>query len=307
MNKKLAFLFPGQGSQSIGMLNELALKFSLVEKTYRQASQVLQYDLWQLVQEGPEEKLNQTQYTQPALLVGEVAMWHIWKEQGLDNPLFMAGHSLGEYSALVCAAALNFTDAVKLVAQRGRLMQQTVSAQQGGMVAIVGLDENQIAEICRIAAQGQILTPANYNSIGQTVLSGDLAAAKRAVDIAKAAGAKVAKLLSVSVPSHCKLMKPAAEKLASYLNEIEIKEPNVPVINNVDVTCYKNVADIRDALIRQLYNPVRWVETIQFLYKQGVECLVECGPGKVLAGLNKRIIRELPTMKYSELLTTYGR
>ncbi len=258
------------------------------------------------MQNGPEEKLNQTEYTQPALLAAEIAMWRIWKEEKNIDPLFMAGHSLGEYSALVCAEALNFNDGIKLVAERGQIMQRAVAKGQGGMVAIVGLDDAKIAEVCQEAAEGQILGPANYNSIGQTVLSGESAAAERAVDIAKKAGAKVAKLLAVSVPSHSPLMKPAAEKLAEFLNAIEIKKPVIPVISNVDVKCYANENNIRDGLVRQLYNPVRWVETIQFLHDQGIDYLVECGPGKVLAGLNKRIVRDLPTMRFDELLTRRG-
>ncbi len=302
MNEKLAFIFPGQGSQSVGMLAELAAEFSLVEETYAEAADVLDYNLWQLVSRGPEEKLNKTEYTQPALLAAEISMWRIWQSKKNLGPVFLAGHSLGEYSALVCANAINFTDAVKLVAMRGKLMQQAVSEGQGAMVAIAGLDDEKIAQICKEAARDQILAPANYNAIGQTVLSGDYNAAVRAVNIAKKAGAKIAKLLNVSVPSHCELMKPAAEKLAQYLNKIDIKNPELPVINNVDVAIYNNVDEIRDGLIRQLYKPVRWVEIIKFMYSDGVNCLIECGPGKVLAGLNKRIVPDLPTMKFIESL-----
>jgi len=302
MQEKLAFIFPGQGSQSVGMLAELAAEFALVEETYAEASSELGYDLWQLVAEGPAEKLNQTQYTQPALLAAEIAMWRIWKQKPRTAPLFLAGHSMGEYSALVCANALDFPDAVNLVAERAKLMQQAVPEGQGGMMVIAGLEDEKIAGVCAEAAQNQILAPANYNSIGQTVLAGERAAVERAVDIAKQQGAKIAKLLTVSVPSHCELMKPAAEKLVSYLGNINIKNPVIPVINNVDVAVYNNADEVRDGLIRQLYNPVRWVETIQFLYNKGINCLVECGPGKVLAGLNKRILKDLPTVKFIEYL-----
>lgn len=300
--KKIAFIFPGQGSQSVGMLSGLAIKFPLIKEIYLQASEILNYDLWQLVCFGPEEKLNQTMYTQPALLVAEIAMWHIFCDHFAIAPMFLAGHSLGEYTALVCAQTLNFIDALKLVAERGRLMQQSVDIGVGGMAAIVGLNNEQIIELCSQAAQGQILAPANYNSIGQTVISGELPAIERAVTMAKNLGAKLAKLLPISVPSHCELMKPAAEKLAKYLNAVNIKNPNIAVIANADVAAYKNSADIRSGLVKQLYNPVRWVETIEFLFSSGVDCLVECGPGKILAGLNKRIINHLPTLNGEQLL-----
>jgi [acyl-carrier-protein] S-malonyltransferase len=302
MVEKLAFIFPGQGSQYVGMLAELAREFPVIEKTFHEASQILQYDLWRLTQQGPEEQLNLTENTQLALLASEIAMWRIWQSRNGAKPSFLAGHSLGEYSALVCAAAINYQDAIKLVAKRARLMQQAVPAGQGGMVAIIGLSEDRIGRICQEAAQGKVLAAANYNSIGQTVLSGEIEAAKRAIGIAKAAGAKVAKLLKVSVPAHCKLMKPAAEELAKSLAEINFVKPKICVISNVDVECYKSADEIRDGLVRQLYNPVRWVETIQFLHKRSVDYLVECGPGKVLAGLNKRIISDFPTIKFEDLL-----
>lgn len=302
MYSKLAFVFPGQGSQYVTMLEEFAARFPLLKATYAEASEVLGYDLWQLVQQGPEARLNQTEYTQPALLVGEVALWKIWLDLSAIKPLFMAGHSLGEYTALVCAEALDFIDAVKLVAERGRLMQQAVASGQGGMVAVIGLDEAEIKVVCSKAAQGEILAAANFNAIGQTVLSGNMAAAERAVDLAKAAGAKIARLLEVSVPSHCELMRPAAEQLAQELDKININAPKIPVLNNVDAEFYRDTKSIRDSLIRQLYSPVRWVETIQTLHKKGLDCLVECGPGKVLAGLNKRIVKDLPTISFAQLL-----
>jgi len=301
--KKIALVFPGQGSQSIGMLANVAVKFPLIKEMYDRASVILNYDLWELITVGPIEQLNQTMYTQPALLVGEVAMWCILREKLTHNPIFFCGHSLGEYSALVCAEALKLDDAIKLVAERGRLMQQAVGAGQGGMAAIIGLSDDQVSAICeQEAVQGEVLEPANYNAIGQIVISGTIAAVEKAIIRAKASGAKVAKLLPVSVPSHCSLMKPAAQKLSEYLNSIYIKTPSAAVINNADVCIYKNIDDIRDGLIKQLYNPVKWVETIQFLFNNGVDCLIECGPGKVLAGLNKRIVDNLPTISGEQLL-----
>lgn len=288
MSKKIAFVFPGQGSQAVGMLAELATAFPQVQETFVTASKVLGYDLWELVQQGPEEKLNQTVYTQPALLTAGVAIWRIWQGQGGLKPSLLAGHSLGEYTALVCAEALDFADAVSLVADRGRFMQLAYP-QAGAMVAIVGLDDVAIQDVCQRAAMGQVLVPANYNSIGQTVLAGEMLAAQRAVDLAKAAGAKIVKLLPVSVPSHCELMRPAADALAERLSQVTFHQPQVPVINNVDVKCYIESAEIRDALVRQLYSPVRWVETIQSLVQADVACILECGPGKVLTNLIKRI------------------
>ncbi|MCL5261334.1 MAG: ACP S-malonyltransferase [Gammaproteobacteria bacterium] len=288
MTKKIALVFPGQGSQSVGMLAEFVKEFPETSATFSAASDILHYDLWNLIQTNPEDKLNQTEYAQPALLTASVAIWRVWLEHNGTKPLFLAGHSLGEYSALVCADALTFSDAVSLVADRGRYMQQAFTGQ-GAMVAIVGLDNEQINGICDKAREGEVLVPANYNSIGQTVLSGELNAANRAAVLAKAAGAKIAKLLPVSVPSHCPLMQPAAKLLADRLQKIIIKPPQIPVIHNADVCAYAEPEKIRDALVRQLYSPVRWVETVQFLLKNGVESILECGPGKVLTGLNRRI------------------
>lgn len=300
--KKIALVFPGQGSQSVGMLSTLAAKFPLIKEIYAQASAVLGYDLWQLVAFGPKEQLDQTMYTQPALLAGEIALWRILNEQLAINPVFLCGHSLGEYSALVCANALDFEDAIKLVAKRGLLMQEAVETTKGAMAAIVGLNDEQIIAICEEAAKGDVLAPANYNSIGQTVISGTVSAVERAVVVAKNAGAKIAKLLPVSVPSHCELMKPAADKLEIYLNSVNINTPKTAVIGNADITAYENADNIREGLVKQLYSPVRWVETIQFLFAEGIDCLIECGPGKVLSGLNKRIIDNLPTLGAEQLL-----
>jgi [acyl-carrier-protein] S-malonyltransferase len=308
--KNIAFVFPGQGSQVLGMLSDLAIKFPFIKDIYHNASTILGYNLWEITQNGPEEILNQTEYTQPALLAAEFAMWQIWRklsENSSLTPAYLAGHSLGEYSALVCANALAFADAIALVAMRGKLMQAAVPRGTGGMAAIVGLDEEQIQKVCKEAAQGEVLEPANYNSIGQTVLSGNLAAVERAVMVAKALGAKVAKLLNVSVPSHCKLMQSAANKLAEYLAQTSIQEPMIPVVNNVEVKTYTTTTSIRSGLMQQLYNPVRWVEIIQFFKQKQLDCLVECGPGKVLAGLNKRVVAGLPTLSFEQFIgESYG-
>lgn len=295
-NPHLAFIFPGQGSQSVGMLNEIAQQFPQIIKTFAESSAILNYDLWQLVQQGPEEILNQTEKTQPALLASSVAIWRVWQTQQGAMPSLLAGHSLGEYSALVCAQALDFSDAIKLVAARGRFMQEAVPTGKGAMAAIVGLENNIVNEICEKAAQGEIVSPANYNSIGQVVIAGETAAVQRAIELAKQANAKMAKLLAVSVPSHCALMKPAAERLANLLNQITIKTPTIPVIQNCDVRSYDNPDEIRAALIKQLYLPVRWVETIEYFVNHNIQVAIECGPGKVLAGLNKRITDKLNTI-----------
>ncbi len=292
----VAFVFPGQGSQSVGMLAELAASFPLVGETFAEASAALGYDLWQLVQNGPAEELNNTQITQPAMLSAGIAVWRVMQDQGQANPVVVAGHSLGEYSALVAAGALNFADAVKLVAERGRLMQEAVPAGQGAMAAILGLDDAAVIGVCEAAAQGEVLSAVNFNAPGQVVVAGTAAAVERVVDAAKEAGAKRALPLPVSVPSHCALMKPAAEKLAEQLAGITVSAPTIPVINNADVATESDGDAIRDALVRQLYSPVRWVESVQKMALDGVDTLVECGPGKVLVGLNKRIEKSMNAM-----------
>ncbi len=292
----VAFVFPGQGSQSVGMLAELAASFPLVGETFAEASAALGYDLWQLVQNGPAEELNNTQITQPAMLSAGIAVWRVMQDQGQANPVVVAGHSLGEYSALVAAGALNFVDAVKLVAERGRLMQEAVPAGQGAMAAILGLDDAAVIGVCEAAAQGEVLSAVNFNAPGQVVVAGTAAAVERVVDAAKEAGAKRALPLPVSVPSHCALMKPAAEKLAEQLAGITVSAPTIPVINNADVATESDGDAIRDALVRQLYSPVRWVESVQKMAQDGVDTLVECGPGKVLVGLNKRIEKSMNAM-----------
>lgn len=291
----LAFVFPGQGSQSIGMLADLAAANPIVKQTFAEASQALAYDLWNIVQNGPETELNATAITQPAMLSAGVAVWRLWQEQGGALPSVLAGHSLGEYSALVCAGAIEFGDAIALVAERGRLMQEAVPAGSGAMAAILGLDDAQVIAVCNEAAQGEVVSAVNFNSPGQVVVAGQSSAVNRAVELAKGAGAKRALLLPVSVPSHCALMKPAADKLALKLKEITISAPIIPVINNVDVAQVSDADAIRDALVRQLYSPVRWVETVQKMAEMGVQKLAECGPGKVLVGLNKRIVKEMAT------------
>lgn len=288
-----AMVFPGQGSQTVGMLAELAEQYPIVTETFAQASDVLGYSLWDLVQNGPEEELNKTWKTQPALLAASVAVWRIWQEKQGKMPQMMAGHSLGEYSALVCAGVIDFAAAIKLVELRGQLMQEAVPAGTGAMYAIIGLDNDAIAKACEEAAQGQVVSPVNFNSPGQVVIAGNKEAVERAGVLCKEAGAKRALPLAVSVPSHCALMKPAADKLAVALQEIEFKQPEIQVVNNVDVKAQTDANAIRDALVRQLYNPVRWTETVEFIAEKDITQLLEIGPGKVLTGLTKRISKEM--------------
>ncbi|XDF77011.1 ACP S-malonyltransferase [Aliivibrio fischeri] len=288
-----AIVFPGQGSQAVGMLAELGEQHEVVTQTFAEASDALGYDLWSLVQNGPAEDLNQTFRTQPALLATSVALWRVWQEQGLAQPSVLAGHSLGEYSALVCAGVIDFKEAIKLVELRGQLMQEAVPADVGAMYAIIGLDNESIAKACEEAAQGEVVSPVNFNSPGQVVIAGNKDAVDRAGVLCKEAGAKRALPLPVSVPSHCALMKPAADKLAVALENIEFNTPTLPVINNVDVIAETDPAKIKDALVRQLYGPVRWTEVVEKMAEQGVETLYEVGPGKVLTGLTKRIVKSL--------------
>jgi len=293
MNKTLAIVFPGQGSQSIGMLAELAGVHPEIEATFAEASSALGYDLWALTQMGPESDLNQTDRTQPAMLAAGVAVWRVWCKQGGAQPAFMAGHSLGEYTALVCAGSLDYNDAIRLVAERGRRMQEAVPAGIGAMAAILGLDDDQVRQACSAAAQGEVVQAVNFNSPGQVVIAGHKAAVERACEQAKTLGAKRAIVLAVSVPSHSSLMQPAAAAFAATLAATEIKAPQIPVIHNADVLAHTTPDAIRDALIRQFYNPVRWVETVQYLSTQGITRIVEVGPGKVLIGLNKRIDKNI--------------
>ena len=290
---KFAIVFPGQGSQAIGMLADLGEQYDVVKKTFAEASEALGYDLWALVQDGPVENLNETFRTQPALLTASVAIWRVWQELGLEQPANLAGHSLGEYSALVCAGVIDFKEAIKLVELRGQLMQEAVPAGVGAMYAIIGLDDEAIAKACEEAAQDEVVSPVNFNSPGQVVIAGNKAAVERAGALCKEAGAKRALPLPVSVPSHCALMKPAADKLAVALEALEFNAPALPVINNVDVIAETDPAKIKSALVRQLYSPVRWTEGVQAMNEQGVEKLLELGPGKVLTGLTKRIVKTM--------------
>ena len=292
----LGFVFPGQGSQSLGMLSSLADDNLIVQQTFASASDVLGYDLWQLVQNGPADKLNETQITQPALLTASVATWRVWSEKQGAQPIIMAGHSLGEYSALVCAEAMQFEDAVSLVAKRGEYMQEAVPAGEGAMAAILGLSDDQVRSACSDAAQGDVVTAVNFNAPGQVVIAGKAAAVDRAIELSKEAGAKRALKLAVSAPSHCQLMEPAAQRLMDQLQSIDVQSPDIPVINNVDVQSQNDADSIRDALKRQLCSPVRWVETIQKMHGDGVDQLIECGPGKVLVGLNKRIEKSMTVL-----------
>ncbi|CAM3652293.1 Malonyl CoA-acyl carrier protein transacylase [Vibrio aerogenes CECT 7868] len=296
-----AIVFPGQGSQTVGMLAELGEQYDVVKKTFAEASEVLGYDLWSLVQDGPAEDLNQTFRTQPALLASSVAVWRVWQSLDLETPAFFAGHSLGEYSALVCAGVIDFKEAIKLVELRGQAMQEAVPAGTGAMYAIIGLNDDAIAKACEDAAQGQIVSPVNFNSPGQVVIAGQKEAVERAGALCKEAGAKRALPLPVSVPSHCALMKPAADKLAKALESVDFQTPQIPVLNNVDVLAETQPEKIKDALVRQLYSPVRWTETVQKMNAEGVDKLIEAGPGKVLTGLTKRIVKTLTAAAVNDI------
>lgn len=290
-NYNLAFVFPGQGSQSIGMLSELAVEYPLVKHTFAQASEILDFDLWQLVEEGPIEDLNQTEKTQSAMLTAGVAIWRVWSELSTIKPGWVAGHSLGEYTALVCADAISFEDSVALVAERGRLMQEAVPLGIGAMAVIIGLENHQVVKVCADSAENEVVSAVNFNAPGQVVIAGHNAAVERAMAEAKKMGAKRAMKLPVSVPSHCALMEPAAEKLDKKMQQFVIEDPKMTLIHNVDVAAHSASAVIRNALKEQLYKPVRWIDGIRYMHDQGVTRFVECGPGKVLMGLNKRIVK----------------
>ncbi len=291
---RTACVFPGQGSQTVGMLKDLAAEHAVVTETFAQASSVLGYDLWELVQQDADGKLNQTHITQPALLAASVAVWRVMQSKNIEVD-YLAGHSLGEYSALVCADVIRFEDAIKLVEARGQFMQQAVPAGSGAMFAIIGLGDEAIEDACQqtAIATGDVVAPVNYNSPGQVVIAGEAKAVEQAAEACKAAGAKRALPLAVSVPSHCELMRPAADQLADMLASIQFNVPVIDVVNNVDVAIEKEPEAIKNALIRQLYCPVQWTKSVEFLAANGVERVLEVGPGKVLTGLVKRINKSL--------------
>jgi len=289
--KKLAFVFPGQGSQKVGMLADLAAAFPEVKNTFAEASDALDYDMWALVQEGEQAQLNLTETTQPVLLTASVAVWRLWLAQGGLRPSMMAGHSLGEFSALVCAGAIDFADAVRLVRARGQYMQTAVPVGEGAMAAVLGLDDAKIEEIC--AATEGVVEAVNYNSPGQVVVAGHTQAVEAALGALKDAGAKRAMLLPVSAPFHTSLMRPAGEKLAQALAELTINAPVIPVVHNVHAQTEANPAQIKELLTQQIYSAVKWVSCVQTMTDSGIEMTVECGPGKVLSGLNKRIQKSL--------------
>ncbi len=298
--EKVAFIFPGQGSQKLGMLADYYDQFPIIKSTFDEANQALGFDLWDIVQNNAE-KLAQTQYTQPALLASSVAIYRLLMAQGFEKPALMAGHSLGEYSALVCAGALDFGDALRLVKARGEFMQEAVPVGTGAMCAIIALTDEQVRDICEKSSEGEVVTAANYNAPGQVVISGEAGAVARASILAKESGARMAQMLPVSVPSHCELMRPAAKKLAKLLEEINISIPTIPVIHNADVVAYSHKDDIKDALVRQLYAPVRWAETIILMADDGIESILECGSGKVLSGLGKRIVKGMKLQNTSSV------
>lgn len=290
--KNIAFLFPGQGSQSVGMMNGFG-DLNIIRDTFAEASEVLGVDLWTMATEV-NDSINETTNTQPIMLTAGVATWRAWLAASDKLPVVLAGHSLGEYTALVASGALSFKDALPLVRYRAEVMQNAVPAGVGAMAAILGLDDETVRAVCAESAQNEVLEAVNLNSPGQVVIAGNKAAVERGMELAKAKGAKRALPLPVSVPSHCALMKPAALQLAEYLKNVAVNTPQIPVLHNADVVAYTDSDKIKDALVRQLYNPVRWVETVQAIAAQGVTQTAECGPGKVLAGLTKRIVAELP-------------
>ena len=290
---KFGFVFPGQGSQKTGMLRALARRYPEIESTFAEASEVVSLDLWTIASSDSDGLLDQTHITQPVLLTASVAIWRLWLSQGRKLPDLLAGHSLGEYSALVCADVLDLDDAVKAVHDRGKYMQQAVPAGTGAMAAIIGLDDDKIIELCRDVAHGEVVAAVNFNSTGQTVIAGHKAAVERAMAACKDAGAKRALALNVSVPSHCSLMLPAAEKLAQDLRHLHFRSPTIPIVQNVNGRVAKTPEDIRENLIKQLYMPVQWVESITYMWDLGLGKIVECGPGKILCSLIKRIEGEI--------------
>ena len=289
---KSALFFPGQGSQSVGMMAGFE-GIAIIKETFNEASDLLGVDFWSMVTEE-NDLLNQTQHTQPLMLAAGVATWRVYQIMKGETPEFLAGHSLGEYTALVASGAISYSDALPLVKFRAEAMQSAVPEGVGAMAAILGLDDAAVNAVCVEAAKGEVVTPVNLNSPGQVVIAGNKAAVERAMMIAKEKGAKRAIQLPVSVPSHCSLMLPAAKQLAEYLKNVQVNAPEIPVLHNADVVSYSDPDKIKDALVRQLYSPVRWVETVQFLHRLQINKTAECGPGKVLTGLTKRIVAEMP-------------
>lgn len=295
-NAKLAFLFPGQGSQKIGMLSEMAVRHTSICETFSEASDVLGYDLWDLVQNGQQDAINLTERTQPALLTASVAVWRAWRQSGGQKPAILAGHSLGEWSALVCAGVVAFTDAVSLVRLRGMYMQEAVPAGMGAMAAVMGLSDEKILNCCNLAAEGEIVAPVNFNAPGQVVIAGTAGAVERAMVACKEAGAKRALLLPVSAPFHTTLMRPAAERLAAHVEATEFRAPDIPVIHNVNAQSETDPVVVKRLMIEQMYRPVLWVDCVNRLVAAGIETTVECGAGRVLSGLNKRIASQLTSL-----------
>lgn len=292
-----AFLFPGQGSQSVGMLTEFAARHSVVGETFSQASEALGYDLWSLVSDGPAERLNQTEQTQPAMLTSAVSLWRVWCERGGAAPQMGAGHSLGEFSALVCAGSIDFADAVTLVAARGRFMQECVAEGEGAIAAVLGLDDDAIVSVCAAASVDErSVSAVNFNAPGQVAIAGHADAVDAAITLAKDQGARRAVMLPMSVPVHCVLMKPAAARLRELLEQTTIRPPQFAVVQNADLMTHYDADGIREALVAQIYTPVRWSDTVRLLCQRGATAAVECGPGKILTGLNKRIDKSLVAM-----------
>lgn len=295
MSASTAFVFPGQGSQSLGMLAEHGAQHPSIIASFQEASEALGYDLWTLIQQGPEDRLNQTDKTQPAILAASIALWRLWLAEGGVVPAYVAGHSLGEYSALVAAGSVDFADALRLVELRGQLMQQAVPAGQGAMAAILGLEDADVLAACAEAAQGDVVSAVNFNAPGQVVIAGSTSAVERAIEACKARGAKRAMPLPVSVPSHCALMKPAAERFAASVEAIVWKSPRIALVQNVSAAVVTDLVTLKNDLLAQLYSPVRWVESVICMSGHGITELVECGPGKVLSGLNKRCVKGVNT------------
>lgn len=293
---QFGFVFPGQGSQSVGMLNDLSARYPIVKQTFDEAADVLGYDLWKLTQEGPESELNRTERTQPAMLVAGVAVWRVWRGNGGPKPVCMLGHSLGEYTALVCADSMTFGDAVSLVSARGRFMQDAVPLGAGAVAAILGLDDQRVRDVCEAAAQNEVVSAVNFNAPGQVVVAGHRGAVDRAVEGAKTAGAKRALLLPVSVPVHCALMELAAENLQAKLADTQISTPSIRILHNVDVASHEDPEALREVLVKQLYSPVRWADSIRRIAEDGIGIVAECGPGKVLTGLTRRIDKGLSAL-----------